>query len=101
MSTLSGKLHITNVPVLIASPLSPLIPTGYWLYLFNMETEVDRPCYLGGESVKKNEGIVLSSGNWAGRQPFALFVQPDEAIYAVAEQGKFCWITYLMMTSVP
>jgi len=99
MATINGKIHVVHNAVQIVVPLPDIVREGYWLYLFNMETDTDKPIFLGGLDVQKNQGIVLPSGPWVSRVPFAIYVQADESIYAVCDgPNNKAWMTYLYQT---
>jgi hypothetical protein len=92
MALKSGTLHVTKTRApIIAPPLA-----GGWVHLYNYNEEIDRPAYVGGETVVPGTGIPIFSGSPADKRPYWIFIEPNAQLYAVSDDGKDCWIGWLL-----
>jgi hypothetical protein len=105
MATLSGNIHVTKVPkvlhqAIIDPALEAFIPpiTTSRIYLFNMNEETVRPAYSGAKAdMVAGEGIVVASGPYVDKRVVDLMLRPDSVLYIVSDEGKDCWVGFLVI----
>ena len=91
MALVSGILHVTKTRKLIVVP--PV--SGACVHLYTYNTEDDRPAYIGDKNVVSSSGVMIPSGTGL-RLPYPMVIEPNAELYAVSDEGKDCWLGFVV-----
>jgi hypothetical protein len=92
MTITTSVVHVTRTRVQLISNA----PAGGIIYLYNNNEETDRPAYIGGETVEAGTGFPVYGGP-TPHPSFSLIVSPVSPVYAVADTGKDCWLSVMVI----